>query len=71
MTELWATLITDYRDSVPYYTVIDHSGQISVITSNLSIARRYLMLCARGLSSQQILQLDHYMAKAPLRKKTR
>jgi len=71
VTELWATLITDYRLGVPYYTVIDHSGQISVITSNLSIARRYLMLCARGLSSQQILQLDHYMAKAPLRKKVR
>jgi len=69
VTELWATLITDYRDGVPYYTVLDQWRQVSVITTNRSIAQRYLMLCARGLSSQQILQLDHYRAKAPVRNK--
>jgi hypothetical protein len=71
VTELWATLITDYRLGVPCYTVLDQWRQISVITTNRSIAQRYLDLCARGLSSQQILQLDHYRDKAPVRKKGR
>jgi hypothetical protein len=54
---------------VCYYTVTDHQGSICVITGSYRVAQRYLVLCAEGLTSAQILQLDHYMAKAPLRNK--
>ena len=69
VTKLWATLHTHWRDSVCYYTVTDHQGSICVITGSYRVAQRYLVLCAEGLTSAQILQLDHYMAKAPLRNK--
>jgi len=67
MTE-FATLRTDYRDHIPYYTVFDRDHSLIIATTNRRIADQYLTWAAQGLGARQIWYLSQYILKAPLRR---
>ncbi len=67
MTE-FATLRTDYRDHIPYYTVFDRVNSLVIATTNRRLAELYMRWCAQGLTVRQVAHVNDRLAKAPLRR---
>ena len=61
-------LCVDRRGHLPYYTVYDVTGALCVCTESYRVAHYYFQLCALGVRTSQMAQLDRARAKAPLRK---
>ena len=68
MTPTRLSLHIDRAAHRSVYTVYDREGCVCIVTESYRVAYYYFRLCALGVLTHQMAQLDTPRRKAPLRK---